>query len=148
MNQRTLSVRIFFGVVLAFLSLSLGMQNSLRAAPPAKADAVKVADSWLKLVDAGKYDQSWREGAEMFRNAVKVEAWREMVGKARTPFGKVLSRKFHSKQEKTSLPGAPDGKYVVIEYHTSFEHKNEAVETVTPTLEKDGKWHVGGYLIR
>lgn len=48
----------------------------------------------------------------------------------------------------TSLPGAPDGKYVVIQYDTSFENKKAAVETVTPMLDKDGKWRVSGYYIK
>jgi ribosomal protein S17E len=42
----------------------------------------------------------------------------------------------------------PDGKYVVIKYDTSFENKKSAVETVTPMLDKDGKWRVAGYFIK
>jgi hypothetical protein len=48
----------------------------------------------------------------------------------------------------TSLPGAPDGKYVVIRYASSFQNKKSAMETVTPMLDKDGKWHVSGYYIK
>jgi hypothetical protein len=47
-----------------------------------------------------------------------------------------------------TLPGAPDGEYVVLQYETSFEHKQSAAETVTPTLDKDGKWPVSGYFIK
>jgi hypothetical protein len=47
----------------------------------------------------------------------------------------------------SSLPGAPDGSYVVIELSTSFEKKAEAIETVTPMLE-EGVWRVSGYFIR
>jgi hypothetical protein len=49
---------------------------------------------------------------------------------------------------KTSLPGAPDGDYVVIQFVTSFGNKKSAIETVTPMLEKDGSWRVSGYYIR
>ena len=56
--------------------------------------------------------------------------------------GKVLSRKLVSKTYTESLPGAPDGKYVVVQYRTSFEHKESAVETVTPMLDEDGRWRV------
>jgi len=42
----------------------------------------------------------------------------------------------------------PDGEYVVIQYDSSFEHKQSAVETVTPMLDKDGKWRVSGYYIK
>ena len=35
-----------------------------------------------------------------------------------------------------------------IRYRTAFEHKAEAVETVTPMLDRDGLWRVSGYFIR
>jgi hypothetical protein len=60
----------------------------------------------------------------------------------------VASRKVKSKSYKTSLPGAPDGEYVVIEFETSFEHKKSSIETVTPMVEKDGNWRVSGYYIK
>jgi hypothetical protein len=37
---------------------------------------------------------------------------------------------------------------VVITFETAFENKASAVETVTPMLEKDGKWRVSGYFIK
>ena len=49
---------------------------------------------------------------------------------------------------QTSLPGAPDGQYVVIQFKTSFENKRSAVETVTPMFGKDQRWRVSGYYIR
>ena len=51
-------------------------------------------------------------------------------------------------QYAESLPGAPDGEYVVILFKTSFEGKAEAVETVTPMRDADGEWRVAGYYIR
>ncbi len=42
----------------------------------------------------------------------------------------------------------PDGEYVVVQLETSFANKKAAVETVTPMLEKDGRWRVSGYFIR
>jgi hypothetical protein len=60
----------------------------------------------------------------------------------------MVSRKFKSSQYTKTLPGVPDGEYVVIQYDTSFEHKQSAVETVTPMLDKDGKWRISGYFIK
>jgi hypothetical protein len=37
---------------------------------------------------------------------------------------------------------------VVIQYETIFEKKQSAIETVTPMLDKDGKWRVSGYYIK
>jgi hypothetical protein len=46
-----------------------------------------------------------------------------------------------------SLPGAPDGDYVIIEYDTRFEKKTQSIETVTPMRDTDGTWKVAGYFI-
>ena len=110
--------------------------------------AAKAASRWLALVDEGKYAESWEEAAQFFRGAVTKEQWKESLDSVRKPLGKLVSRSVKSKTYATSLPGAPDGEYVVIQYASSFENKKSAVETVTPVLDKDGKWRVSGYYIR
>ena len=66
----------------------------------------------------------------------------------RKPLGNVLSRNLMFTKYTNTLPGAPDGEYVVIQYKTSFENKASAVETVTPMLDTDGIWRVSGYYIK
>jgi hypothetical protein len=110
--------------------------------------AVKASSQWLALVDGGKYAESWDESAHVFRGAVTKEKWKESLTAVRKPLGKLISRSVKSKHYSRSLPGAPDGEYVVIQYDTSFENKRASVETVTPMLDKDGKWRVSGYYIR
>jgi hypothetical protein len=60
----------------------------------------------------------------------------------------LLSRKVKSRTYAESLPGAPDGKYVVIELEASFENKKTAVETVTLMQEPDGSRRVSGCFIK
>lgn len=110
--------------------------------------AVAAAEKWLALVDEGKWGESWKEGAEYFRNAVKQEQWDQALQAVRKPLGKLVSRKVKSTSFKTSVPGAPDGEYVVIQFETSFETKQSAIETVTPMMDKAGEWRVSGYYIR
>jgi hypothetical protein len=116
-----------------------------------ESDMVKVAlssaEKWLALVDVGRYADSWNEAAGYFKGAVKQEKWRESLQAVRKPLGKMISRELISRSYQTSLPGAPDGEYVVIRFETSFENKKSAVETVIPMLEKDGTWRVPGYFI-
>ncbi len=106
------------------------------------------SDAWLALVDSGKYANSWDEAAQLFKSAVTKDRWLSALEQVRTPQGKVLSRKLKSATYTKSLPNAPEGEYVVIQYDTNFENKQGAVETVTPMLEKDGKWRVSGYFIK
>jgi hypothetical protein len=139
------------GITAIFLFTSLLI---LLSAQPAKAGqkaedlAGSAAAKWLALVDDGKYVESWEEAAQLFKKAMTAEQWKTSVSGVRIPLGKVTSRSVKSKKYFTSLPGAPDGEYVVIEFNTSFEHKKSAVETVTPMLDRDGRWRVSGYYIR
>ena len=74
--------------------------------------------------------------------------WRQSIGGARGPLGKLVSRRLQSARYTRTLPGAPDGEYVVLRYATTFEHKKDAFETVTPMKDDDGVWRVSGYFIR
>ncbi len=113
-----------------------------------EAAALSAAEKWLAMVDSEKYAESWKEAAELFRNAVQPQQWEQSMQAVREPLGKLISRKVKTKAYRTSLPGAPDGEYVVIQFETSFENKKVAVETVTPLMGKDGAWRVSGYYIK
>ena len=110
--------------------------------------AAKAALQWLALVDEGKYSESWEEAAQLFKGTVTREQWGASLTAARKPLGRLVSRAVKSMTYVTSLPGAPDGEYLVIQYTSSFERKKSGVETVTPMLDKDGKWRVSGYYIK
>jgi hypothetical protein len=110
--------------------------------------ALKASQAWLELIDSTKYDVSWEEAALYFKNSIKKDEWTSTIKGVRDPFGKVIKRTFKSKQAVDSMPGAPDGDYVIIQYDTVFENKKSAVETVVPMLDKDEKWRVSGYFIR
>ena len=100
------------------------------------------------MVDEGNYTESWSQASALFKTAVTKEQWQQSLKAVRAPLGKVVARKLKSKQYSKTLPGAPDGEYVVIQYETTFENKKSAIETITPMLDKDGKWRVSGYYIK
>ena len=136
---------------IAFLAL-FGLVLAAGCAPAQESGneqaAVSAAEKWLSMVDNEQYTDSWKESAEYFRNAVNQKQWEQSMQAVRKPLGKLLSRKLKSAMYKTSLPGAPDGQYVVIQFDTSFENKQSAIETITPMLDKDGTWRISGYYIR
>lgn len=136
---------IAVGVAVIFL-LSAGISRAANAEK--ERTAVTAAQKWLGLVDTGKYSESWREAAGYFKSAIQQDQWEQSIRAIRPPLGKVKSRKLKTKAYKTTLPGAPDGQYFVIQFRTSFQNKKSAVETVTPMLDNDGRWRVAGYYIR
>ena len=116
--------------------------------PEAVSAAVAAARTWLQIVDAGDYDKSWNEAAYFFKKAVPQSKWHQDMTAFRQPLGKIISREVKSSRYTTSVPGAPDGQYVVIQFTSSYENKKSAIETVTPTLDPDSKWRVSGYFIK
>lgn len=110
--------------------------------------AVASAEKWLALVDSGQYAESWKAAATYFRNNVTEQKWNEAMQGIRKPLGELVSRKLKAAAYKSSLPGAPDGEYVVMQFDSSFSNKKAAVETVTDVLDNDGKWRAAGYFIR
>jgi len=110
--------------------------------------AVSAAQAWLAAIDAGKYSESWSEAEPNFRSAVSQTEWVLDLTATRAPLGALRSRTLKSVQSCKSLPGAPDGDYVVMQFNTSFANKVSAIETVTFARTKDGKWEASGYFIK
>jgi hypothetical protein len=110
--------------------------------------AVVLATDWLHLIDDGNYVQSWSETAGIFRNAVPRDKWESTMTSLRKSFGETICRSLRSREYMTSIPGAPDGEYVVIIFKTSFKNKKDSLETVTTMKDTDGKWRVSGYYIK
>ncbi len=110
--------------------------------------AVSAARSWLALIDAGNYSESWKQASAFFQGAVTEAVWENSMTTFRKPLGELVSRQLKSAQPMTELPGAADGQYVVMQFETSFANKKSGIETVTFVLEKDGQWKSAGYFIK
>jgi hypothetical protein len=144
-GRKNLLKRIFcFAIVGLILGAAMAMANESEK----KQTAIASAERWLTIVDKGNYSASWKEASEFFRQAVDQGQWKHAVRSIRKPLGKLVSRKLKSASYTTSLPGAPDGEYVVIQFDASFENKKSGIETVTPMMDKDGKWRGSGYYLK
>ena len=127
---------------------TVATDTPLPEATAQKTAAQKSAEEWLALVDAGSIAESWKTAAPYFQTAVSQAQWEQTIVAVRKPLGDLVSRKFKSAQYTKSVPGAPDGEYVILQFDTSFANKKQAVETVSPMLDADGKWKVSGYYIK
>ncbi|MGB5425175.1 MAG: DUF4019 domain-containing protein [Gammaproteobacteria bacterium] len=140
--MKWINIRRYFLVLLLIVAPLTGL-----AAEGKEEAAKQAALEWLALVDAMQYEASWKQAASLFRARVNTPDWVKAVTAARSPLGHLLARQLVSATYATSLPGAPDGEYVVLQFQASFENKAQAIETVTPMLD-EGKWRVSGYYIK
>ena len=135
-------------IITICLALLLLFSQPLFADQAKKEAALAAAENWLALVDAEDYAASWQDAASYFKQAVSEDQWTQSMTAYREPLGNVLSRTPASQTYTATLPGAPDGEYVVIQFRTSFEQKAAGIETVTSMLDNDGVWRVSGYYIK
>ncbi len=150
--KRSLPAALF---VLAGVAMSGNLPAQTTASSPTPAiqnggetAAKAAADIWLALVDDGRYEPAYQSSASIFQKLVTKDQWVKLAGNGRSLLGKVHSRAVKDTKFSATMPGAPDGQYVVIHYQVSFEKKASATETVTAFLDGDGQWKVCGYFIR
>lgn len=132
--------------------LTVGPSGAWAQSAPADASAIAAATQaaliWLAIVDGGQLGQSWDAAAPALQEALPKEAWSRAVGQARgaiEPFG---PRMLLAAQYAATLPNAPPGPYVVLQYRTKVSQGREVIETVVPMLQPDGSWRVSGYYVR
>ncbi len=135
-------------LLLSAVGVALGLGLAAQDHEDEEAAAIAAAEAWLATVDAGDYEDSWDEAASAFQMAITKADWARALRGARGPLGALTSRTATRSSYQTSLPGAPDGEYVIIQFESSFANKASAVETVTPMRDEDGAWRVSGYFVK
>ena len=130
--MRVIAVLIFAAVLLA---------------EPVSDQAAPSGEAWLRLIDNGKYADSWKEASTYFRSRITEKTWVSTVQGVRAPLGARTSRKLQNLTFTKTLPGAPDGSYAVMVFQTSFQNKASAAEQLTVMADVD-QWRAAGYVIR
>lgn len=108
----------------------------------------KATATQLRLIDAGRYEESWAVAADVFRQQVARDEWSRIARTARDPLGTVKDRKLRSLTYATTLPGLPDGDYAVFVYDSDFAQRSKVAETIAATRGTDGAWRLSGYFIK
>lgn len=134
--------------ILAFACVLFAVNIAVADNDEAIRAAEAAADSWLELADQSKFKDTWLQASSLFQVAISQTDWERALGAARTPLKELDSRHLELAEFHETLPGAPDGEYVVMTFNSSFEKKAAAVETVTVMKDDDGSWRVSGYFIK
>jgi hypothetical protein len=111
-----------------FCFIMLGLTGAHSIAGEAEQEALKAAEQWLILIDAKEYGLSWDNAAELFKKAVTKAQWEKSIQAVRPAMGDLISRRVKSETYANSLPGAPDGEYVVIQFSQGSQTKSRRLK--------------------
>jgi Protein of unknown function (DUF4019) len=124
--------------------------------PPSQADDPHAADElaaqrqalgFVGYLDQGRFADSYAYTGMLIRQQLDRDAFSTEIQKTRANTGALQSRELIDSSYATTLPGAPEGQYVVLHYHASFANRPDATETVTLAFAK-GYWRIVGYYIK
>lgn len=119
-----------------------------QTAPAEDPDSLARAENFLKFVDAGDWAGSWEVAGASFQNAATLEEWIQAVEPVREQVGEFKSRKLITVQRTSTLPGAPEGDFEILQYESEFAAVDfGAVETLIMVQGTNG-WDVAGYFVR
>jgi hypothetical protein len=110
-------------------------------------EARKAAQAWLKLVDEGRYEESWDQASVTFKSVIPKSSWVEALNAARRPLGGVKERSVTSQAPAMNPNRMPPGIYMVINYATSFALASQSGEFMTMRKDPDGKWRILDYRV-
>ncbi len=132
--------------IVSLAALAIGSGTTL-AADESSTAAQAVVRDWLRKLDSADDAGTWESAASVFKAAVSASAWQQAAQSVRAQLGPVRARTEKSATFARSLPGVPDGQYVVMQFDAAFEKKAKAIETVTVARDRDGAWRVAGYFV-
>lgn len=146
MIRRLFPFILFAGLLVFPVASSSAQDVSADEHAAAKELARKAAEQWLELADAGKFGESWDEGAAMMQEQISREGWTEKGTEAKSEIDSLLSRQFSRAQYRTSLQQAPrEGPFVLLEYRSEFE--GGPFNEVILTVKEENAWKVAGYQV-
>ena len=102
----------------------------------------KLTESWLNLIDTGKYEESWEQLSTKLKDKYARDKWQVALHPLLEKTGKFKSRTF-----KSIGYSDPETETVAVDFESSFAKSGPAAETIILELEKDGQWHVASYSI-
>ena len=137
------------GGTIQIANLGENKANELMMSFPSVKDRPQAAEAWLWLtkIDTRQYDESYSDLFQIARDSATVEQWQVTMKTFREPLGGLIHRLPKKMDERTVLPGMPDGEYRIWQFESDFENKKTAIETVTMAKE-NGIWKPMGYFIR
>ena len=109
-------------------------------------EAQAAATAWLASFDNGDGADNWLQSASLFKERVTQDSWQKKVEDQRVQLGQLKKRTLKGMGFTQQMDNAPDGEYFVMRYLSTFSKKDNVVEILVPTRDRDGNWKIANYV--
>jgi uncharacterized cupin superfamily protein len=108
--------------------------------------ARNTAEQWLAKGDGGDHAGAWEMTTPDFRVQIRKEDWEARQETFYRQLGKPARRELIAAKYSASVPGVPEGEYVLIQYRRPIREGGPALETLTMRRAGD-EWQTAGYWV-
>ncbi len=109
--------------------------------------ARNAAEQWLTRTDGGDHAGAWDAAAPLFRAGIRKEVWEGTQKALLEQLGRPDRRELIAAKYTASVPGSPEGEFVLIQYRRPVRAGGPVMETLT--MERFGEeWRTSGYYIQ
>jgi Beta-lactamase class C and other penicillin binding proteins len=126
-----------------FAQIIIQETSSQKLSEPERLKLRALTESWLRLIDTGKFAESWEQLSVELKTKFPKDKWQAAIQPFIGKVGKLKTRKF-----KGADYSDPLAQTVAVDFESTFTKIPNAVEIVTLKLEADGNWRVTGYSIK
>lgn len=109
--------------------------------------AIRAAEEWLKLADAGKFNECWESAPDFAKEALGKKRTIELYLDMRKSLGRPESRVMHLWSTALPRPGKPPMESLKVVFQTTFSQGGKRVEELTLFRGADEQWRVATYLV-
>lgn len=128
------------------LLLALLTACTARAAEPIPA-AIAAAWQWLVFVDGEDYGAAWASASPLWKDSTSEEKWTAALRALREPLGGIQKREVVRALAATSIPGRPEGSYVIVQFRANFASRSDVMEKLTMARSASGDWQACEYAV-
>mgnify|MGYP006306216445 CR=1 FL=1 len=100
------------------------------------------AQIYLEQLDAFAFDRVWQAFTPLYQSLYDPQAWQRQQKALRKAYGPLVVRNLARVTCRETFYHAPDGKYCLVQFTTSFVNKQHAVETVVLDGLVPGLWPI------
>lgn len=106
-----------------------------------KDDAINETIAWLKILDEGKYKETWERAGSQLQNGIAIDKWQKSFEANFNINGSMTERKLHSANPRKIVNGI-EGEYQLMIFDSSYERKSKVTEIVYTKIVDGCNWKV------